>query len=106
MKRIWIIIKYVGRRIALRFWHIFDRIWDFVAREWSLLVGEGRLYLGAALFIAGLFSWKADKYCDGNTAEYFACTHPVPYYYYPWWVVLIIVVGVLLLLGWWRHSKT
>jgi len=106
MKKYWIIAKYIWRRITQRFWRIVDHIWDLIAREWGILAGEGRLYFGAALFIGGLLNWKADKYCDGNTAEYFACTHPVPYYYYPWWVIVMIVLGSLLLIGWWRHPKT
>ena len=104
MKRMWIITKYVGQSLLVWFWRMFDAVWDMFAREWALLSGEGRLYLGAAFFIVGLFSWKADKYCDGNTAEYFACTHPVPYYYYPWWAITLVVVGALLLIGWRRRK--
>ncbi len=102
--RAWIITKYVARGITLWFWRLFDGVWDFIAHEWATLAGEGRLYLGGALLIIGLMNVEPGRFCDGNTADYFACTHPVTYYDYPWWSIAFVVVGTLLLLGWWRHK--
>lgn len=105
-RRGWVIAKYVARGVAARFWRVFDAVWDFVAREWAILAGEGRLYLGIALTLAGVMNFDAGRFCDGNTLDYIACTRPVVYYEYPWWAIALAILGALLLAGWWRNRNS
>lgn len=83
-------------------WDVFDFFVGLCLRESRILMGEGRLYLGTSLLLLGLFSLRADRFCEGNTELYNACAKPVVYYGYPWWAIACIVVGSVLLLGWWR----
>lgn len=105
LRRWWVIVKYVARGFSAWFWRKFDAVWDLVAREWAILAGEGRLYLGIALTLAGVMNFEAGRFCDGNTLDSIACTRPVVYYEYPWWAVALTIVGALLLAGWWRGKS-
>lgn len=86
-------------------WLIIDTVVLFIRREWVIASREGRLSLGTILLLAGIFNFRADKFCDGNTAVYNACARPVVYYMYPWWAILLILLGALLLLGYWKRVK-
>jgi multisubunit Na+/H+ antiporter MnhG subunit len=56
------------------------------------------LFLGIAFLIIGIFAFQSDRYCDGNTATYYACTNPSTYYYYPLGSIVLIVIGAFLTL--------
>ncbi|MCK9352358.1 MAG: hypothetical protein WCT49_05190 [Candidatus Paceibacterota bacterium] len=40
------------------------------------------LFFGIALFLSGILNFSNGKYCDGNVADYYACTNTAVYYYY------------------------
>ena len=69
------------------------------------IVHAWRLFLGATLVVIGILSFASDRYCDGNTSTYAACTRPSTYYYYPWWGVGLVVLGTLLVTLWMLRRK-
>jgi len=79
-----------------------------VADDVELIRTNLKIVLGSMLTVVGALSFASDRYCDGNTSSYYACTRPATYYYYPWWAVLLVVIGVTLIVLWFlrrtRHS--
>jgi len=80
--------------------HLFGFLFDIFLNYTKVIRREGELFLGAALFIAGLFSFESDKYCDGNTADYLSCTRPTTYYYYDALAIVLLIVGVFFIMIW------
>jgi hypothetical protein len=78
-----------------------DMVADDVARIWM----HARLFIGQLLLIVGLFSFASDKYCDGNSSAYYACTRPSTFYYYPWWAIVLIVLGSFSCMLWFLRKK-
>jgi hypothetical protein len=69
------------------------------------IVEHGRLFLGTFLTLVGILSFASDRYCDGNTSAYYACTRPATYYYYPWWATLLIILGSFSVMLWFLRKK-
>lgn len=65
-----------------------------------------RLFFGLGATLVGLLSYTSDRYCDGNTSTYYACTRPSTYYYYPWWAILLVVVGSWSVVLWFLRKKS
>ena len=86
---LWISIEFISVQIA-------DTLMEYV----SVMRRELELFLGSGLLLIGFFNWSSGKYCDGNTADYLACTNPVTYYYYDAFAIGLIVVGAFLTLIW------
>jgi hypothetical protein len=66
---------------------------------------NGKLFLGMLLAGIGLLSFSSDRYCDGNTSSYYACTRPSTYYYYPWWAIALVIIGSFLIVLWFLRRK-
>ncbi len=79
---------------------VFESVFDFFAGALRTIAHEMELFLGAALTLIGLLSFKNDKFCDGNTADYLSCTRPSTFYYYDWLSIVLVVVGVTFVLIW------
>lgn len=79
-----------------------DAVMEDLARIWK----HGRLFLGMVLTTLGVLSFASDRYCDGNTSAYYACTRPATYYYYPWWAILLILLGSCSIVLWFLRKKT
>lgn len=88
------------------FMGVLDAIFDFFMRSLATIAREAELFIGVALTIVGLFSIEADKFCDGNTADYLSCTRPSTYYFYSPLDIGIIVVGAFLILIWFLHRRS
>ncbi len=90
---------------ARGFMGTMDSLFDFIVRSLSTVARDMELFVGTALTLVGLLSLEADKFCDGNTADYLSCTRPSTYYFYSPFDIAIIVVGVFLILIWFRRSR-
>jgi lysozyme family protein len=77
---------------------------DYAVFDFGVNSGIGRAakYLQG---VVGLLSIEADKFCDGNTADYLSCTRPSTYYFYSPLDIAIVVVGVFLILIWVRSRR-
>lgn len=97
------------RWVAKVSWLILERSFDLAADVFEDYVRvirlELELFFGAALAIIGLLNFQNGKNCDGNTADYLACTHPSTYYYYNAFDVALVVFGVFLILIWLMKRK-
>ncbi len=82
-----------------------DGIYDFVANSLATVAHDAGLFIGVALTLVGLFSIEADKFCDGNTADYLSCTRPSTYYFYSPLDITLIIAGVFLVLIWIRRGR-
>lgn len=97
---------FVFIRLALRvakamLLFVRDKIYEDV----ELMLYHSRLFLGILLMGLGLFSFTSDRYCDGNTSSFYACTRPATYYYYPWWAIIFVLIGTVLLTLWFLRKK-
>lgn len=85
-------------------WHAmvytFDNLIDSTLRNLEIMWREFDLFFGALLFFSGLFGFSADKFCDGNTADYLSCTRPTAYYFYDKFHLFLILVGAVFVLLW------
>jgi uncharacterized membrane protein YphA (DoxX/SURF4 family) len=63
------------------------------------------LFLGLLLVSSGMLNFRSSRYCEGTTADYFACTNPATYYYYPGTAIFAVVFGILLLALWKVHKR-
>lgn len=86
--------------ISLFFRYLYDMFLDELASDWKVFKKEARVFIGSALFIAGLVGFESGKYCDGNTADYLSCTRPSTYYYYDKVDVFLLIVGTFFILAW------
>lgn len=89
-------------RIAIAF---FSFIKKKVTHDIVVIFENGRLFGGLLFLTVGLLSFQSDKYCDGNSSSYYACTRPATYYYYPGWATLLIVFGLFLIVLWFLRNK-
>jgi len=78
---------------------------DLLHDDFSTVWRNGRLFFGLVLSTIGLLSFASDRYCDGNTSSYYACTRPSTYYYYPWWAIILVIVGSLLIVLWFLRIR-
>jgi hypothetical protein len=78
---------------------------DGLADDLIVLAKNMRLFLGTALVLIGVLSIASDRYCDGNTSSYYACTRPSTFYYYPWWAILTITLGSFLIVLWFLRRR-
>lgn len=79
---------------------------DELACHYVLIKEHALLFAGLVLFTTGVFSFRSDKYCEGNATEYYACTNPTTYYYYPTITIAAVVVGIVLIALWKMNQKT
>ncbi len=84
---------------------LLDSVFDFFVRSFSTIARDAELFVGTALTLVGIFSIEADKFCDGNTADYLSCTRPSTFYFYSPLDIGIIVVGVFLILIWFLNRR-
>ncbi len=82
-----------------------DALFDFIVRSLSTIARDMELFVGVALTLIGILSLEADKFCDGNTADYLSCTRPSTYYFYSPFDIAIIVIGSFLILIWFRRIR-
>ena len=82
-----------------------DSLFDFVMHSLATIARDAELFAGVALTLVGLLSIEADKFCDGNTADYLSCTRPSTFYFYSPLDIAIVVVGVFLILIWMRRPR-
>jgi hypothetical protein len=94
-----------ARRETGGFMRTVDSISDFFVRALGTIAHDASLFIGVALTLVGLLSIEADKFCDGNTADYLSCTRPSTYYFYSPLDIAIVVVGVFLILIWVRSRR-
>ncbi len=86
------------------FMRAVDSLFDFVSRALSTIARDMGLFVGVALTLIGFLSFQADKFCDGNTADYLSCTRPSTFYFYSPLAITIIVLGVFFILIWMRRN--
>jgi hypothetical protein len=83
-----------------------ESVLDFFIHLVADIARAKELFLGAALTAIGVMSIDADKFCDGNTADYLSCTRPTTYYSYDMIDISLVVIGITLILVWvLRHSR-
>ena len=81
-------------------------LYDKAREDIALLLTNGRLFVGLAFLMTGLLSFTPDRYCDGNSSSYYACTRPSTYYYYEWWAIALVLVGSFFIVLWFlRRGK-
>lgn len=88
------------------FMRTVDSVFDFVMSSLATIARDMELFVGVALTLIGTLSFEADKFCDGNTADYLSCTRPSTYYFYSPIDIAVVVVGVFLILIWVRRSRS
>ena len=71
-------------------------VWD----DLKIIIHNGSLFIGIAITLIGLFTFKSARYCDGNTADFYSCTRPSTYYYYTEWSIALLILGVFLIVAW------
>jgi hypothetical protein len=99
-------IKWAGRIAWLTLEHIFNIVADVLEEHVHVLRREVQLFSGMAFIMAGVLHFQNGKNCDGNTADYLACTHPSTYYYYGWVEITLVIVGAFLLTFWLLRRQT
>jgi hypothetical protein len=72
--------------------------------SFSIIRREPILFFGMAFFIFGLLGFSHGKYCDGNVADYYACTNSAVYYYYGPISRIACTLGAFLM-AIWKISK-
>jgi hypothetical protein len=78
---------------------------DKIYEDFELMLYHGRLFFGIILTGIGMLSFTSDRYCDGNTSSFYACTRPATYYYYPWWAILCTLLGTVFVTLWFLRKK-
>ena len=77
---------------------------DIVIQENFLIIKNNAiLFLGLGISTYSFLNFSSDKYCDGNTATHFSCTHPSTYYYYETHFIFLFILGIFLVTFW--HLK-
>jgi hypothetical protein len=99
-------IKWIGRVVWLTLEHLFNLFADVLEEHIRIARREAQLFLGIALIMAGILHFQNGKNCDGNTADYLACTHPSTYYYYGWVEITFVIVGAFCLTFWLLRRRT
>lgn len=85
--------------------YLLDRTVSWLGIRGAIAARESDLFLGAGLFIVGLFGFESARYCDGNSADYLSCTRPATYYFYDAPHTILIVLGVFLILVWFVRNR-
>ncbi len=93
-------------RRAGGFMGMLDHVYEFFVGALSTVARDMELFIGTALTLIGILSIEADKFCDGNTADYLSCTRPSTYYFYSPLDTAIIVIGVFFILIWIRRRRS
>jgi len=79
---------------------VFVALVHAIRKDMVIIQHAPTLFLGVALTIYGLLSFKSDRYCDGNLADYYSCTRPSTYYYYDGTSITFAILGVFLVIIW------
>ena len=98
--------KVTARRWWIATFRVLNRVTDIVEADWAIIKREGDLFGGAFIFLLGLLNMQSGKYCDGNAADYLACTRPTTYYYYNGFEIFLIIVGIFLILLWFQKRRS
>ena len=98
-------VKWVARVAWLILEHVFDLIADVLEEYAHIMRREFELFFGTAFVGIGLLNFQNGKNCDGNTADYLACTRPSTFYYYNWFEITLVVIGVFLILLWFMKRQ-
>jgi hypothetical protein len=80
--------------------HLFDLFLDALGGYGRIMRRESELFFGMGLVLIGFLNFQNGKNCDGNSADYLACTRPSTFYYYSWVEITLIVLGTFLILLW------
>lgn len=91
---VWVSLEYLSVRVV-----------EGLGSRLKVVRTHNNLFMGATLFVLGLFNWSSGKYCDGNSSDYLSCTRPVTYYYYSAFEIFLLVVGLALILIWWIENR-
>jgi len=83
----------------------FDRMVEILATDISIIRKEGDLFFGVLLAAIGIFHFRSDKFCDGNTVDYLSCTRPSAFHYYGGLEITLIVVGIFFILLWFLKRR-
>ena len=94
------VIKKAARGTWLFLDQSIDGAMEWTSANFEIVRRETDLFVGSALLLVGLFTFRSDKFCDGNTADYLSCTRPTAYHYYGWLQILLIVLGAFFILLW------
>jgi hypothetical protein len=85
----------------------FEALGDMAIRDLAIMKREGELFFGLGLVITGLFHFRSDKFCDGNSVDYLSCTRPSAFHYYGGLEIALIVLGSFFITIWflkWRRE--
>jgi hypothetical protein len=85
---------------------VWRMLCDAFVDDVHTLFAHLRLFLGVGATVVGLLSYTSDRYCDGNTSTYYACTRSSTYYYYPWWAIVLVVAGLYGVVLWFLRSRS
>ena len=91
--------------IQHRIVRLFDGTLDVIARDIAIVKREGDLFFGVILTAVGLFNFRSDKFCDGNSVDYLSCTRPSSYHYYGGFEITLIVIGIFFILLWFQKKR-
>ena len=73
----------------------------YSAREDSLIIKNNlNLFLGLGISIYAFLNFSSSRYCEGNTATHFSCTHPATYYFYETNTIFLFILGIFLIALW------
>ena len=76
----------------------------YSAHEDILIVKNNfNLFLGLGISICAFLNFSSGRYCEGNPATHFSCTHPATYYFYETNTIFLFVLGIFLITLW--HLK-
>jgi len=95
-------ILYIAQAIVL---YGFDRALEIFGQDISIIKREGDLFFGVLLTTIGIFHFRSDKFCDGNSVDYLSCTRPTSYHYYGGLEIFLIVVGSFFILLWFLKRR-
>jgi hypothetical protein len=68
--------------------------------SFAIILKDPLLFFGMAFFICGFLSFNHGRYCDGNVADYYACTNSAVYYYYGPISIIACVFGAFMIAVW------
>lgn len=58
------------------------------------------LFLGLGISIYAFLNFSSGRYCEGNPATHFSCTHPATHYFYETNTIFLFIVGIFLITLW------
>ena len=83
----------------------FEAFGETAVRNFQIMRREGDLFIGAMLTAVGIFHFRSDKFCDGNSVDYLSCTRPSSFHYYGGLEIALIVAGIFFILLWFLKRK-